>query len=336
MGFDTRNKGFASFHKGDIKMAAYITNITQAIGGTPLLRLDMIKKHLGYEGHIYAKLEYLNPSFSKKDRIALGMINMAECKGLLKPGQPILEMSSGNTGTGVAMVGSAKGYRVICVLSKGNSPERARMIEAFGGEVVLVDQAPNSIKGKVSSEDIRLVEDEAERIVSETGAFFLNQFKNFDNARAQEPAAHEMWAQSQGKIQAFADFIGTGGTFTGYSQVFKGINPKMRCYAVEPYGCAYYKGEIIQGTHHQIQGGGYSKAMDIVDKNLIDGCITVTDKEAECMTRLLAQKEGIFAGFSSGANLMAAVKQLRGEDAGKHFGIVINDCGLKYMSTCLF
>ena len=145
-----------------------------------------------------------------------------------------------------------------------------------------------------------------------------------------------MWAQSNYTIQAFADFIGTGGTFTGYSQVFKRIDPNILCYAVEPYGCAYYKGEIIHGTHHQIQGGGYSKAMDIVDKQLIDGCITVTDEEAEQMTRLLAKKEGIFAGFSSGANLMAAVKQLQGADAGKHFGIVINDCGLKYMSTCLF
>jgi len=317
-------------------MATYITSITQAIGNTPLLRLDMIKKHLGYEGHIYAKLEYLNPSFSKKDRIALGMINMAERKGLLKPGQPVLEMTSGNTGTGVAMVCSAKGYRMICVLSRGNSPERARMIEAFGGEVFFVDQAPDSVKGKVSSEDIRLVEIEAERLVSETGAFFLNQFKNFDNALAQEPAAYEMWDQSEGKIQAFADFIGTGGTFTGYSKTFKNLDSDIRCYAVEPYGCAYYKGEIIHGATHQIQGGGYAKAMDIVDKNLIDGCITVTDEEAESMTRLLAKQEGIFAGFSSGANLMAAVKQLQGVDAGKHFGIVINDCGLKYMSTTLF
>lgn len=317
-------------------MAAYITSITQAIGQTPLLRLDMIKKHFGYKGHIYAKLEYLNPSFSKKDRIALGMIKMAEWKGLLKPGQAVLEMTSGNTGTGVAMVCSAKGYRMICVLSKGNSPERAKMIEAFGGEVVFVDQAPDSIKGKVSNKDIMLVEAEAERIVKETGAFFLNQFKNFDNAMAQEPAAHEMWQQSDGKLEAFADFVGTGGTFTGYARVFKALNPTMKCYVVEPHGLAYYKGEIIQGASHKIQGGGYAKAMDIVDKNLIDGSITVTDEEAENMTRLLAKKEGIFAGFSSGANLMAAVKQLQEEDSGKQFGIVINDCGLKYMSTTLF
>ena len=317
-------------------MSNYITSITEAIGNTPLMRLDRITKHLGLTGTIFAKLEHLNPSFSKKDRIALGMIEFAEQSGLLKPGQPVLEMTSGNTGTGVAMVCSAKGHKLICVLSKGNSPERARMIEAFGGEVVLVDQAPNSVKGMVSYEDIRLVEERAEALVEETGAFFLNQFKNFDNALAQEPAAVEMWEQSEGKIQAFADFIGTGGTFTGYSRALKRFNPDIRCYAVEPYGCAYYKGEVIQGASHKIQGGGYAKHMDIVESNLIDGCVIVTDEESESMTRLLAKKEGIFAGFSSGANLVAAVKRLQDSDRGKNFGIVINDCGLKYMSTNLF
>ena len=317
-------------------MEKYITSITQAIGKTPLLRLDMIKAHLGFDGNIFAKLEHMNPSFSKKDRIALGMIDLAERKGLLKPGQPVLEMTSGNTGTGVAMVCSAKGYRLICVLSRGNSPERARMIEAFGGEIAYVNQAPGSVPGKVSSEDIRLVEIEAERLTRETGAFFLNQFKNFDNALAQEPAAREMWEQSDGQIQAFCDFIGTGGTFTGYSRTLKGFNPNIRCYAVEPHECAYYKGEVVAGSSHRIQGGGYAKHMDIVDRSLIDDCITVTDSEAANMTRLLAKKEGIFAGFSSGANIVAAIHRLRGPDAGRNFGVVINDCGLKYMSTNLF
>ncbi|MCL2575506.1 MAG: cysteine synthase family protein [Defluviitaleaceae bacterium] len=317
-------------------MAGFITSITEAIGNTPLLRLDMLKRHLGFEGNIFAKLEHMNPSFSKKDRIAIGMINLAECRGLLKPGQAVLEMTSGNTGTSVAMVCSAKGYRFICVLSRGNSPERARMIESFGGEIVYVDQAPNSIPGKVSREDIKLVEVEAERLTKETGALFLNQFKNFDNAQAQEPAAREMWEQSGGQIHAFADFIGTGGTYTGYSRTLKALNPHIRCYAVEPLGSAYYKGEVVEGSSHKIQGGGYAKSLELIDRRLIDGCITVTDDEAEEMTRLLAKKEGIFAGFSSGANIVAAVKQLQTSDAGKNFGIVINDVGLKYMSTSLF
>ena len=317
-------------------MNVYIRSIIEAIGNTPLLRLDRIRKHFNFSGHIFAKLEYLNPSFSKKDRIALGMIELAEKRGLLKPGQSVLEMTSGNTGTGVAMVCSSKGYRFICVLSRGNSPERAKMIEAFGGEIVFVDQAPGSVKGKVTQADIKLVELAAERMVAETGAFFLNQFKNFNNAIAQEPAAREMWVQSGGLIDVFADFIGTGGTFAGYAKVLKACNASAKCYAVEPENCAYYKGEVVEGASHRIQGGGYSRALDIVDQSLMDGSITVSDEEAEVMTRLLAKKEGIFAGFSSGANLAAAIKLLETDEKGKNIGIVINDCGLKYMSTSLF
>ena len=317
-------------------MKGYFTCITQAIGNTPLLRLDKIKRELGLVGDIFAKLEHLNPSFSKKDRIALGMVEMAERDGLLKPGQTIIEMTSGNTGTGVALVCSAKGYRFICVMSRGNSVERVKMIEAFGGEVVLVDQAAGSAQGKVSEEDLRLVEIETERLVKETGAFYLNQFNNMNNPQAQETAAGEMWDQSNGKIQVYADFIGTGGTFAGYSRALKRFNPQIHCYAVEPYGCAFYKNEILEGYSHGIQGGGYSKEMAVVDRALIDGSVTVTDEEAVSMARLLAKAEGVYAGFSSGANLMAAVKLLSGAEKGKNIGIVINDCGLKYLSTNLF
>jgi len=317
-------------------MKKYITNITQAIGNTPLMRLDKITKHLELDGTIFAKFEYLNPSFSKKDRIALGMIELAEESGLLKPGQPVLEMTSGNTGTGVALVCAAKGYRFICVMSRGNSVERIKMIEAFGGEVVLVDQAPGAIRGKVSGEDLRLVEIETERLLKETGAFYLNQFNNLDNGLSQERAAIEMWEQSEGTIEVFADFIGTGGTFGGYARLLKTKNPNIRCYAVEPYGCAYYLNEIIEGANHGIQGGGYAREMPNSNKVYMDGVVTVTDAEAIEMTRLLAKKEGIFAGFSSGANLMAAVKLLQDAEKGKTIGIVINDCGLKYMSTSLW
>ena len=317
-------------------MGKYITSITQAIGNTPLMRLDRITKHLGLEGVIFAKLEHLNPSFSKKDRIALGMVELAEKKGLLKPGQPVLEMTSGNTGTGVALVCKAKGYHFICVMSRGNSVERIKMIEAFGGEVVLVEQAPGAVKGKVSGEDLRLVEIEALRLIEQTGAFYINQFNNLGNSFSQESAAREMWEQSEGQIEVFADFIGTGGTFGGYAGALKKYNPAIRAYAVEPYGCAHYGDEIIEGAMHGIQGGGYARAMPNSDASLVDGAVTVTDTEAVEMTRLLAKTEGIFAGFSSGANFMAAAKLLQGVERGKTIGIVINDCGLKYMSTSLW
>jgi len=317
-------------------MEKYITNITRAIGKTPLLRLDRTAELLALDGCIFAKLEHMNPSFSKKDRIALGMIEEAERKGLLQPGQPVLEMTSGNTGTGVALVCSAKGYRFICVMSRGNSIERVKMISRFGGEVVLVDQAPGAIKGKVSGEDLDLVEKEANRLVAETGAFYLNQFNSTDNALAQEVAAEEVWEQSDGCIQAFGDFLGTGGTFEGYARAFKRHDPTINCYVIEPYGCAFYKGEIIEGESHGIQGGGYARELANVDRTLVDGSITVTHEEAVDMTRQLAESEGIFSGYSSGANVMAAIKLLRGKEKGKNICVVINDCGLKYMSTDLF
>ncbi|MCL2662778.1 MAG: cysteine synthase family protein [Oscillospiraceae bacterium] len=317
-------------------MAKYITSIIEAIGNTPLLRLDRIAKQLELDGCIFAKLEHLSPSFSKKDRIALGMIEEAERKGLLKQGQPVLEMTSGNTGTGAALVCAAKGYRFICVMSRGNSIERVKMISCFGGEVVLVDQAPNAVKGKVSGEDLELVEIEANRLAKETGAFYLNQFNSPDNALSQETAADEIWTQSGGCIHVFADFLGTGGTFEGYARALKRNNPEIRCYTVEPHGCAYYKDEIIEGASHGIQGGGYAKELVNVNRNLVDGCVTVTHEEAVVMTRSLAEIEGVFAGFSTGANLMGAIKLLRGKEKGKNICIVVNDCGLKYMSTDLY
>jgi len=317
-------------------MEKYITSIIQAIGKTPLLRLDKIAGLLELDGNIFAKLEHMNPSFSKKDRIALGMVEEAERKGLLKPGQPVLEMTSGNTGTGVALVCSAKGYRFICVMSRGNSIERVKMISRFGGEVVLVDQAPGAIKGKVSGEDLDLVEAEAERLTKETGAFYLKQFDNPDNALAQEVAAEEVWEQSDGCIQVYADFLGTGGTFEGYARALKRHNSDISCYVVEPYGCAYYKDELIEGESHGIQGGGYARELVNVDRALIDGSVTVTHEEAVTLTRQLAETEGLFAGYSSGANVMAAIKLLRKDEKGKNICVVINDCGLKYMSTDLF
>ncbi|MDR3364355.1 MAG: cysteine synthase family protein [Clostridiales Family XIII bacterium] len=311
--------------------------ILECIGETPLLRLGRLKKDLGFDGDIYAKLDHLNPSFSKKDRIALGMVEAAERSGALKEGMPVIEMTSGNTGTGVALVCSAKGYRFICVMSVGNSVERVRMIRAFGGEVVLVDQAPGAVRGKVTGADLELVEQETERIVRETGGCFLNQFANAGNSLAQEQTAREIWGQSGGAVDAFADFVGTGGTFAGCAKGFKDIRQELHCYVVEPKGYAYYGGEVgAGGPGHRIQGGGYAKEMPLITPGLIDGCVSVSDEEAMGMTRALARVEGVFAGFSSGANIAAAVRLLKGQEKGRGIAVVINDCGLKYMSTDLY
>jgi cysteine synthase A len=318
-------------------MKKYCTSILECIGGTPLLRLDHLKKTEGFDGEIYAKLDHLNPSFSKKDRIALGMIEAAERSGSLKEGVPVIEMTSGNTGTGVALVCAAKGYRFICVMSVGNSQERVRMIRAFGGEVVLVDQAPGAVKGKVTGADLKLVEEETDRIVAETGGCYLNQFANPGNSVAQEQTAQEIWDQTDGGIDVFADFVGTGGTFGGNAKRFKDLSPEINCYLVEPDGFAFYGGAVDScSPGHRIQGGGYAKEMPLVKEELIDGCITVTDEEAMGMTRKLAMVEGIFGGFSSGANVSAAIKLLSGKEKGKRVAVIINDCGLKYMSTDLY
>jgi len=211
------------------------------------------------------------------------------------------------------------------------------MIRAFGGEVVLVDQAPGAVKGRVTGADLALVEEAAARIIRETGAFFLGQFENPDNARCQERTAQEIWDQSGGSIDVFADFIGTGGTFAGNARRFKSLRPDIRCYAVEPEGHAFYAGEDVSHAEgHRIQGGGYARAMALVDPSLIDGCVTVSDEEAMETAREIARIEGVFAGFSSGANVCAAMKLLAWKEKGSRIAVVINDCGLKYMSTDLY
>jgi cysteine synthase A len=278
----------------------------------------------------------MSPGFSKKDRIAKGMIEEAINNGRLSAGKPVIETTSGNTGIGVAIVCAAMGYKFICVMSRGNSQERVKMIESFGGQVVLVDQAPGSRKGFVSGEDLRLVEEEAARVVNQTGGFYLDQFHNPGNSRAQEEMGEEIWNQTDGGIQAFADFIGTGGTFTGVSRRLKQHNPDIKCYAVEPEGCSFYAGKGITRPGHRIQGGGYGKHQTNVDIKLIDGCVTIDDEKAVRVTRDLARYEGIFAGFSSGANAAAAAELLNGAEKGRKIAVVINDCGLKYMSAELF
>jgi cysteine synthase len=309
-----------------------LPSVVGAIGATPLVELSRIAH--GLDGRLLAKLEYLNPGGSKKDRIARQIIEDAEADGTLKPGQPVVELTSGNTGTGLSIVCAVNGYPFIAVMSKGNSRERVRMMQALGAEVVLVDQLPDSTPGQVSGGDLELVNVETAHIVDERGAFRADQFHHKGNFRAHYlHTAREILEQTDGKIDAFCDFVGSGGTFAGCSAAFREFDPKIQCFVVEPAGSAVLAGRDASQPNHRIQGGGYSMAdLPLIQTEHIDGYLQVTDEEAVEASRALARLEGIFSGFSSGANI-AAAKQLL---AGRTVVTIINDTGLKYLSTELW
>jgi len=308
----------------------------EAIGNTPLVELSRLT--IGLDGRIIAKLDYLNPGLSKKDRIARQIIEDAEAEGRLTPDQAVVELTSGNTGTGLAIVCGIKGYRFVAVMSKGNSMERARMMSALGAEVVLVDQLPDSIPGQVSGGDLELVERETQRIVVERNAFRADQFRLSGNFRAHYlHTGPEFINQSGGAIDAFCDFVGTGGSFSGCAAAFKEHNPSIRCFVVEPDGAAVLASEPVTFPSHRIQGGGYSiPILPLLQPEHIDGYLKVTDTEAVEMARRLARKEGIFAGFSSGANVAAAIHLLQTSFRGKTIAVILCDSGLKYLSTDLW
>lgn len=313
-----------------------LTSAVEAIGGTPLVELARLTR--GLEGRILAKLDHLNPGFSKKDRIARQIIADAEADGHLRPGQTVVELTSGNTGTGLAIVCGVKGYPFVAVMSAGNSMERARMMRALGAEVVLVPQAAGSVPGQVSGEDLALVEQEAQRIVRARGAFRADQFRLVGNRRAHYlTTGPEILRQTGGRFDAFCDFVGTGGSFAGCAAAFKEADPAIRCFVVEPAGAAALKGEPVTNPGHRIQGGGYAMApLPLIEPAHVDGYLTVPDGEAIRWARRLAKEEGIFAGFSSGANLAAAAQLLQGGLRGKTVVVLVCDSGLKYLSTDLW
>ncbi len=318
------------------RSSSLLPSAVEAIGDTPLVELSRITR--GVDGRILAKLEYLNPGFSKKDRIARQMIEDAEAQGLLRPGQTVVELTSGNTGTGLAIVCAVKGYPFVAVMSRGNSMERARMMAALGAEVVLVDQLPGSQPGQVSGGDLAQVEAEAQRIVQQRGAFRADQFHLPGNARAHFlHTGPEIIAQSGGAIDAFCDFAGTGGSFAGCAAAFKEYNPKIRCYLVEPAGAAVLAGQQLTQPNHRIQGGGYAiNDLAMLRPEHIDGYLQISDEVAIHTARRLAREEGVFAGFSSGANVAAALELLNGPHRGQTIVVLLNDSGLKYLSTDLW
>ncbi|MEQ9673829.1 MAG: cysteine synthase family protein [Roseovarius indicus] len=306
-------------------MSGVLPSVVGAMGGTPLVELSRVRDLLGLDGRLLAKLDYLLPGFSKKDRAAKAIVEAARESGELAEGQTVVELTSGNMGTGLSIVCGVLGHPFVAVMSEGNSEERARMMRALGAEVVLVPQAEGSKRGEVSGADLALVEEAAQRITAERGAFRADQFAREGNPRAHETGtAPEIWAQSEGAVTAFCDFIGSGGTLGGAARFFgeKGV----RCYAVEPDHAA-----------HPIQGGGYSMP-DLVHLEGVSlaGTESVSGVEAAEHARLLASKEGIFGGYSAGANMAAAVRLLKSKERGGCVAFVVCDSGLKYLSTDLW
>ena len=314
------------------------TSALDLIGKTPLVDLERIVTNTGLDGRILAKVEFFNPGLSKKDRIALQMIEDAEKAGFLKPGQTVIELTSGNTGTGLAIVCSMKGYPFVAVMSKGNTEERGRMMRAYGAEVVLVDQAPGAPPNQVSGESLAMVERETKRLTEELGAFRADQFVLDGNWRAHYlTTGREIIKQTQGEVHAFCDFVGSGGSFAGVSKALREINPEIKCYIIEPESTAVLAGQEVANPDHKIQGGGYSMPdLKYLQDVSVDGFLQVSNEEAIECTRRLGKEEALFSGFSSGANLAGAIRLLSGEMAGRTIVILLPDSGLKYLSTDLW
>lgn len=303
----------------------YKTNITDLIGNTPLYELKGLERKLNYTGKILAKLEYLNPTGSAKDRAAMSMILKAEEKGKLKPGSVIIEPTSGNTGISIASIGASKGYRVIIVMPDSFSLERQKMIKAYGAEVVLSEGA-KGMQGAV---------DRAKELVAEIpDSFIPSQFDNYDNALAHyETTGPEIYRDTDGLIDIFIAGIGTGGTITGTGCYLKEKNPNVKVIAVEPAASPLLS-EGKAGPH-AIQGIGPNFVPSILDKEILDEIITVENETAIHTAKQFASKEGISVGISSGAAINATLRVAK-ENPGKNIVVLLPDSGDRYMSTALF
>lgn len=294
--------------------------ITELIGGTPLVRLNRISRDGA--ATIYAKVESFNPGGSVKDRICLNMINEAERQGRLKPGSTIVEPTSGNTGIGLALVSAVRGYRLILVMPESMSMERASLLSSYGAQLVLT-AAWEGMKGAIK---------EAESIVAQNPSYFMpDQFSNPANpAIHRRTTAVEIWDALNGKIDAFVAAVGTGGTITGCGEVFKERNPRINVIAVEPAGSPVLSGG--DPGPHKIQGIGAGFIPKVLNRSILDRVITVTDDEAYQTTKLLAKKEGLLVGISAGANVFAAQKVAEELGPDKNVVTILPDTGERYIS----
>lgn len=308
-------------------MANVYTSMNQLVGRTPILELTHIKKELGLQANIYAKLEFMNPAGSIKDRVAKAMIEAAERDGKIKPGDVIIEPTSGNTGIALASIGTAKGYRVIIVMPDNMSEERRKLIEACGGEVVLTNGA-DGMKGAIKK---------AEELAKEVpDSFIPAQFDNPENTRVHmETTGPELYNDMDGLVDIFVSGIGTGGTIMGAGKYLKSQNNKIQIIAVEPDTSPV----LSKGTsgEHEIQGIGAEFIPELLNTLIYDEIISCSMGEAVAMARVLGKKEGILAGISSGAVLHAAVTLAkRDENKGKNIVTILFDSADRYFSTSLF
>ena len=302
-------------------------SIDAIIGNTPLLRLSRTERSENISAKLYAKLEYLNPAGSVKDRVALRMIDEAEAEGKLRPGSVIIEPTSGNTGIGLCCVAASRGYKVIIVMPETMSVERRRIMKAYGAELVLTD-------GRLG---MRGAIEEAERIAAETeGAFIPGQFSNPANPRAHElTTGPEIWEDTNGAVDIFVAGVGTGGTLTGVGRYLKSKNPDIRIITVEPENSAVLSGR--SAGPHGLQGIGAGFVPDVLDTSVYDEIITVTDDQAYESGRKAGKTEGILVGISSGAALYAAkLIAKREENKGKTVVALLPDTGDRYLSTPMF
>ncbi len=308
-------------------MAAIYTSAAQLIGRTPLLELVGIEKAAHLQARLLAKLEFMNPAGSVKDRVALAMITDAEQRGLLGPGSVIIEPTSGNTGIGLACVAASRGYRTVIVMPDSMSVERRQLMAAYGAEVVLTPGALG-MQGAI---------DKAQELARELpGSFIPSQFENPANPAAHyETTGPELWRDTDGKIDIFVAGVGTGGTVTGVGRYLKEQNPQVQIIAVEPASSPLLSRGMA--GPHGLQGIGANFVPKVLDTELYDGVLPVTEEEAYAAARLAGRKDGILVGISSGAALHAAMELAKlPENAGKTVVVLLPDTGERYLSTPMF
>lgn len=308
-------------------MANIYTSADQLIGKTPLLELTNIEKKFGLKAKILAKLEYLNPAGSVKDRIAKAMIDAAEASGQLKPDSVIIEPTSGNTGIGLASVAAARGYRIIIVMPETMSVERRQLMKAYGAELVLTEGA-KGMKGAIAKAD------ELAREIP--NAFVTGQFVNPANPKAHfETTGPEIWEDTDGQVDYFVAGVGTGGTITGTGRFLKSKNPDVRVVALEPASSAVLSTGVAGA--HKIQGIGAGFVPEVLDTKIYDEIIPVSNDDAFATGKEVGKNEGVLVGISSGAALWAAIELAkRPENEGKTIVVLLPDTGDRYLSTPLF